>query len=71
MSFCKFASPQVIHWKQRHKAACPNYDYLEEMFLPNSFLLSEFLLVSENFDKDTTVVNDDYDDESDLETNQK
>ncbi|KAM7536849.1 hypothetical protein Aperf_G00000085987 [Anoplocephala perfoliata] len=61
---------QVIHWKQRHKASCPNYDYLEEMFLSNSFLLPEFLLTSEIFDNDTTVLSDDTDDDSDFEPDQ-
>uniref|UniRef100_A0A0X3PZ80 MYND-type domain-containing protein n=1 Tax=Schistocephalus solidus TaxID=70667 RepID=A0A0X3PZ80_SCHSO len=45
-SYCS-RSHQLLHWKLCHKRHCPNYDYLDEMFSTNPFLLPEFALVSE------------------------
>uniref|UniRef100_A0A0R3TXF3 MYND-type domain-containing protein n=1 Tax=Rodentolepis nana TaxID=102285 RepID=A0A0R3TXF3_RODNA len=62
---------QTIHWKQSHKTKCPQFDYLNEMFLSNSFLLPEFLLSSTTLDKDpedNTSMGDDFE-ESDFEPN--
>ncbi|VDL11794.1 unnamed protein product [Hymenolepis diminuta] len=62
---------QLIHWKQSHKTECPKYDYLNEMFLSNSFLLPEFLLSSDTFDKepeDNKNISDDSE-QSDFESN--
>uniref|UniRef100_A0A5K3ELI7 MYND-type domain-containing protein n=1 Tax=Mesocestoides corti TaxID=53468 RepID=A0A5K3ELI7_MESCO len=60
---------QTIHWKEGHKTGCPNYDYLDELFRSNSFLLPEFALTSETFDKggDDTTATDESDDDFDAE----
>ncbi len=38
-----------------HKRSCPEYEYLEEVFKPNAFLLPEFSISSETFEGESNI----------------